>query len=235
MWLAEPEIVDWEAQIGYAFSRKKQAYHFESLELNQYLNYIKDEICNINKMKADNLYVLNSDYNVIKNWSIFRCLYAEIEYDGINYVLRNGDWYEINQNFLKIINNDLDNIDLYDYEFPLYNKANEDEYNKFVSDSDKNIELMDKKFVFFGGGYSKNEHCDLIRNEVDLIHVKFYRGSSSMSHLFAQGTVSAEAFIFEKEYREKLNKVLPKNIKLKSVENRPEPKRLQNCLCHCSR
>jgi uncharacterized protein (TIGR04141 family) len=45
----------------------------------------------------------------------------------------------------------------------------------------------------------------------------------TLSHLFAQGFVAAEAFIKDSEYREKLNPKLPPSIKLIDPKLRPDP------------
>ena len=70
-------------------------------------------------------------------------------------------------------------------------------------------------------GRSSIEYCDLVKNGVDLIHVKRGTESSKLSHLFAQGEVSAELFSSDKEFRQALNKKLPNELKIKNVKDRP--------------
>lgn len=53
--------------------------------------------------------------------------------------------------------------------------------------------------------------------------MKLYRSSSTLSHLFSQGFVSAEAFIKDPLYREKLNPKLPPSIRLTDTKARPNP------------
>src|SRR6266481_5452394 len=48
--------------------------------------------------------------------------------------------------------------------------------------------------VRYGGGRSVIEICDLLSLDRDFIHVKAKTKSSTLSHLFAQGTTSAQAF-----------------------------------------
>jgi uncharacterized protein (TIGR04141 family) len=49
------------------------------------------------------------------------------------------------------------------------------------------------------------ESCDLFHADGVLVHVKRYRkGSAELSHLFAQGTVSAHAFLREAVHRSDL-------------------------------
>lgn len=73
-------------------------------------------------------------------------------------------------------------------------------------------------------GKSRIEFCDLIKGEKDFIHVKYYSGSQSMSHLFSQGFVSSELFISDSEFRQKVNEKLPVHIKLPDHIPRPDAK-----------
>lgn len=91
-----------------------------------------------------------------------------------------------------------------------------------MADDSPDFILMDRKNIAIGGPYDKIEHCDLIRNKTDFIHVKYYRSSSALSHLFAQGLLSAEAFAKDTSYREKLNRKLPCNKKIDNPEERPD-------------
>lgn len=84
---------------------------------------------------------------------------------------------------------------------------------------------MDKKNIQIGGIYDKLEHCDLIKDGCEFVHVKLYRSSSTLSHLFSQGFVAAEAFIKDSDFREKLNPKLPISIKLSNPALRPDPSR----------
>ena len=73
-------------------------------------------------------------------------------------------------------------------------------------------ELMDTRLVNYSGG--KIELCDVIfrdnSGKVFLIHNKYKYGSSALSNLFSQGSVSA-SLILEKEFREKANKKIITN------------------------
>ncbi|EGR3257455.1 sporadically distributed protein, TIGR04141 family [Vibrio parahaemolyticus] len=221
MWLAEPEIVSWEDQVGYSFSTAKNATYTQTLDLKSYITYRKNT--STEQMKKDKVYTLNLDYNVIRTWSIYRCLYAEVNDNNEQYILRNGDWYSINNKYLDTLNECMSKIKPYDFSFPIYDKETEYIYNKEVATAHKNIEIMDQEFIYYGGSYSKNEHCDLIKDSKEFIHVKLYRGSSSISHLFAQGLIASEAFIFDELYRMKLNDKLPEHIQLENPHERPEP------------
>ena len=63
----------------------------------------------------------------------------------------------------------------------------------------------------------------MIKDGNEFIHVKLYRSSSTLSHLFSQGFVAAEAFIKDSDYRKELNPKLPASIKLADPKLRPDP------------
>ncbi len=81
---------------------------------------------------------------------------------------------------------------------------------------------MDRKLVRMASrGRFSIEFCDLYENSKRLVHVKRYAGSSEMSHLFAQGAVSAELFANDLEFRKVLNEQLPEGFKMSQVQVSP--------------
>jgi len=222
-WLGEPEIVDWESQIGYSFSMYPNSPRHVVLLFQDYLDYLGGGPPSVERMKSDVIHVNNSEYQSVKSWSVYRCLYAEISFDGSQYILRNGVWYKVNKDFVSAVDEYLEELEEYDFEFPVYSHDREEEYNDHVYKSQAGFCLMDKKNIKIGGPYDKLEHCDLIRNGRDFVHVKVYKSSSTLSHLFSQGFVAAEAFVKDGWYRERLNPKLPDSIKLADAKARPDP------------
>jgi uncharacterized protein (TIGR04141 family) len=222
-WLGEPEVVDWESQIGYSFHMSPRAVRHVVLSLNDYLVYLEGAVPSVEAMKHHVVHVNNSEYKSVKSWPVYRCLYAEISYGSDQYILRNGIWYKVNQDFVTRVDDYLASLNVHPYQFPIYNHDREEDYNQHVVAKDPSFCLMDKKNIKIGGIYDKLEHCDLIRNGNEFIHVKLYRSSSTLSHLFSQGFVAAEAFIKDEWYRERLNPKLPASIKLQTPKDRPDP------------
>jgi len=225
IWLGEPEIVDWESQIGYSFDLRPKTARHPTLELKQLHEYLKDlgHTPNTYSLKETSVHINNSEFQSTKSWSAYRCLYAEIKNDDHQFILRNGIWYKVDDNFSKKIDDYLTTITTYQHQLPIYNHDREEEYNEEVVKKDPSFVLMDKKTIKTGGSYDKLEFCDLIKDGTDLIHVKYYRSSNTLSHLFAQGHVSAETFIKDVDFRKLLNPKLPDTIKLKDPNPRPDP------------
>lgn len=84
------------------------------------------------------------------------------------------------------------------------NYKDEDTYNKELS-KQKNLICLDRNTVFYGGGQSQIEVCDILdENNKKLIHIKKYSGSSVLSHLFSQGLVSMQLLIRDGKFRRKV-------------------------------
>lgn len=79
---------------------------------------------------------------------------------------------------------------------------NEGPYNQRVVELDSSFELLlDKKTVYYGGGGSQIELCDILCKDGTFIHVKRNHGSSSLSHLFNQGLVSTRLIKSDTSFR----------------------------------
>lgn len=223
-WLGEPEIVDWENQLGYSFDLYGRTERYVVLELKNLIAHLNSKSINLSveALKNTQIHINDHQYHSIKCWPAYKCLYAEITYSGDRYILRNAIWYKVNPNFLKIIDDYLSSLAIYSTPLPRYDEDREEDYNIKLT-NDPAFELLDKKNIKIGGIYDKLEFCDIIKNGNELIHVKYYRSSSTLSHLFSQGCVAAEAFVRDTGFRVKLNSKLPNSIKLTDPALRPDP------------
>ncbi|WP_321865403.1 TIGR04141 family sporadically distributed protein [Paraburkholderia tropica] len=219
VWMGEPEIVDWERQAGYSFDQRSTSPIYSTLQLSALARHILDrnETFCLAALKTNRVYVNDANGMSMDSWTAHRCLYAELDLHGEIYILRNGDWHSVESDFMKKVDQSLGKIEIDTDSLPLYSHANEGEYNAEVVARVAGIELMDKRNIAVGGPFDKIEFCDLVRNGKDLIHVKYYRSSATLSHLFAQGFVSGEAFVKYEEFRRKLNGKLPKSLKLTDI------------------
>ena len=86
-------------------------------------------------------------------------------------------------------------------------RLNEDEgsYNERVANVDRDHRLiMDKRLVKPSEGQDSIEFCDIYTTNKELVHVKRYSGSATLSHLFNQGLVSGELLI-QQDFRSRIN------------------------------
>src|SRR6185436_14195208 len=85
--------------------------------------------------------------DIIHEWTAFNCLYSEIS-DAARqkvYLLSNGHWYEVEQEFAKRVNSDYQELTTTDDEIDLpdYNHKDEHAYNVAAAAGDDSLCCMD--------------------------------------------------------------------------------------------
>jgi uncharacterized protein (TIGR04141 family) len=82
-------------------------------------------------------------------------------------------------------------------------------YNQRVARRQRTTALLDGTTARCRAAADGIEPCDLFTADRDLIHVKHRKGgSSSLSHLFAQGRVAAEALVGDEGFRQDVRDLL---------------------------
>lgn len=229
LWMAVPELIDWEKISGFSYEKKKKFLKPDIL-LSDFISSLplpeKGNLCiDIFDRK---IYCFDSSNDEIPyQWKAFNCLYCEIqdELAQKTYLLSNGKWYEVENDFTTQVNSEYRQLrdKLNTIKLPVCNCKNEYEYNLSVAKNDSDFCCMDRKIITHGGGYSKIEFCDLYTKDKKVIHVKQYGGSTVLSHLFSQGIVSGELFLSDSEFRTKVNERLSDGHKLNNPIIKPNP------------
>ena len=177
------------------------------IEYKQYIKRKEEAVFNIEKLKQSHIYAKNAKGDGYSYcWDAFQCLNAELELDGKTFMLINKNWYEINKDFQDETNRKFENYfnNKSGLNFIDCNYKDEDTYNKELS-RQKGLICLDRNTVFYGGGQSQIEVCDILdENNKKLIHIKKYSGSSVLSHLFSQGLVSMQLLIRDKRFLKKV-------------------------------
>lgn len=224
IWMATPEEIDWSRVQGFKYRNSRSNLH-EDISLRDYLESLEGKEPSLKKLRNDKIFGISSETeDILYSWSAYNCIYAEIEENGKTYLLTNGKWYEIDENFVDRINTDFHSITKYSENFPEYTNAyqNENNYNEAVA-SEIDAVCLDRKNISYGGGRSKIEFCDLLLNDNSMAHVKHYSGSSTLSHLFAQGAVAGEIYLSEAGFRREVNSLLPEPKRLRNPDERYQP------------
>lgn len=224
-WLSIPDIIEWSDFAGFKYQKPRQADLQDDIDWNSYLASLGAEIPHtVEVFKKQYVHAISqSSEQAFHSWPVYRCIYCELSLEGADYALSNGKWYRVNTDFLKNLNDAISLIPISALSLPDYQDNNEGAYNEAVYQGNSSyFALMDKKMIQHGGGSSKIEFCDLYTTDKHLIHVKRYGGSSVLSHLFAQGTVSARLLLSDPEFRKKVNDKLPASHKLKNVSQKPK-------------
>jgi len=209
--LAVPEVINWEQVKCFKYSGSREEYH--DIDINVFLASCENlEDLSMSKLKNKSIKAISAENEnqVLYNWSAQKCLIAEIEYEDNSYCLNNSKWYQIDHSFETQIKDEYLTIPIYETEL-LKHKSNgsetytENEYNEELAER-LGAALIHKigEIPFGGGKGNKIEVCDILTKNKDLMHIKKSGGSSLLSHLFNQATVSGEALL-DTEFRRRYN------------------------------
>ena len=218
-----PEIIQWDEIYGFSFTRAKKSIK-PTIEKSEYLDNIDTETISIDSIKRDRLFVYKTtETETVTEYSIYKCIYFEHKENNKTYILFSGLWYEINNIFISRIDAILARIKISKLTFPTVYIWDEidgkEKKSKIETEGDYNARaastsgyyLLDKKLIKSNRTTTSIELCDLMTDKKQFIHVKHRKGGSAgLSHLFAQGSVSAEILLGDKEFRIETRKVLKK-------------------------
>lgn len=224
-WLAVPEIIDWANIKGFRYKSGSGEPQYLDLHLSDFLKTLDDK----SELTADFLRrrcatEIDLSDHPQHRWSVYQCLYCELEYNGDSYLLTSGKWYRVSRDFVESINNFFRTLPRFPRPLPEYADTAECEYcQRVAKEQPQEFALMDRKTIPIGGAHSKIEFCDLYTKSLDIIHIKRYAASSVMSHLFSQGVVSGEAFRADQAFRKAVNDYLPPAFRIPVPEDTPDP------------
>jgi len=216
LFWAVPELIDWESIQGFKYKLSdeelKEDIHIDDV-LPQNIEELKSKV-NIDWLKKKVVYCIGSENDELVNkWPMYSCINYEVRKQESTYLLTAGKWFKIDTDYVSSVDDEIKGISEYNnYKLPEFDGKHEKEfdYNKRVFDTDNSrCCLMDTKMIPYGGGHSKVEFCDLYIDKKDFVHVKRFRGSACLSHLFFQGFNSAFLLLAENAFVKAVNKELP--------------------------
>jgi uncharacterized protein (TIGR04141 family) len=148
--------------------------------------------------------------DVYDAWTVYRCLYCEIDQGKETYLLNNGKWYRLGADFRERVNEQFAKVPRCELGLPNYADKSETEFNsRMAATFPDRFALLDRKEIKCGGQYDKVEFCDLFGKDKQIIHVKRYAGASApLSHMFAQAVVSASLLRRDSDFRQKVTEYL---------------------------
>lgn len=210
-WLALPETIDWQRAQGFGYVNPTTNFVVDDLYLQYFLDAFrnKNRTLDVVALKRSKVVCLDHDGEDIQRWSVYQCLYAEIETEkGDIYLLTNGHWYKLNKDIVIDVNEWYDKLNIDDTLMPpMKLREIEDAYNDRIGKLQQ-YTIFHKQPVYLPGNRGPIEFCDLAmfgENQRDLIHVKRFGRSSKLSHLFYQGMNSARLFRCSPEFRKCLS------------------------------
>ncbi len=217
LYLAPPEPVDWEDIQGFNYTHRRRTID-PNMQLESYLENINAVSLSVDNLRQDQVFAYQGDETEpSEHWPIYNCLVFETTMGSKHYILTTATWFEIDRDFSSRIANTLANIPVARVKLPKVRTVNngklehEGDYNTRVAQADNSKALLDKTSARCRATSSGIEPCDLFTGDREFIHVKHKKGgSSSLSHLFAQGRVSAEALLGDQDFRQDIRQLLQK-------------------------
>lgn len=221
--LALPEIIEYSEIEGFRYTKSnRRSPTLNEISIRTYLDEKTrhNNDVTIEGLHRERVYAVHANDEIVPLWPVYRCINAELVSGASIYVLSDGSWYLISRDFKEELDNFFATVPRYGVELPAYRDVDEGAYNKRVCNGNPQYVLYDRELVQVGNR-QKFEFCDILTSDRDLIHVKRGQASSSLSHLFAQGLVSAEAFLLFDECRQTVNLRFPEAIRLADSVQRP--------------
>jgi uncharacterized protein (TIGR04141 family) len=208
--MAPPEPLEWDeidvfaAKIGGAGRME-----FEELDLNDYLDALGEEVSDlsIELLKHRRVSVrFGRTGEFDDRWSVYDCLVSEQRIAGALHVLIEGEWFAVDDTLVKRVESFNAQLPSTQVALPPGRKGEpEGAYNLRAVQGDlDDLLMLDTKIVRPGGASSGVEPCDILTAAGEFIHVKRKARSSTLSHLFSQGSVSAEAILDDRVFRGKV-------------------------------
>lgn len=202
--LAMPENLGWNEIFGFKIAGAR-GREFEDLDLDEYLDELGDgraelSLEDLKSRKVQVGWVRNGAFE--SRWNIYRSLVSEQDHGGKLYALIEGAWFEVAPNLVDEVDRYLEALPAARTTLPdACKNENEGDYNTRTRALSKDLILLDKKLARPEGATSSVEFCDLMSADAELIHVKRKSRSATLSHLFAQGNISASTLIGDGAFR----------------------------------
>ncbi|MBQ0892378.1 TIGR04141 family sporadically distributed protein [Micromonospora sp. U56] len=139
-----------------------------------------------------------------------RWITAQLAHGSSQLLLHEGGWYEIGDRHREFLRHEIEQILAGPASIALpawtADLPDEADYNAHAA-TVCGLTLLDRRLLRTGQHHRGIEACDLLGPDGELIHVKRAKGSSPLSHLFAQGEVSVDALRYEADARSALVKM----------------------------
>jgi uncharacterized protein (TIGR04141 family) len=208
--LAPPEPVDWAQIEGFRFPSELPTDPLHpDLDVADYLaSRNGGGLPKTVDLKRDHIGVQRPGVShPVSEWSVYEALVFETEFANATYVLSAGQWFRVDHDWATRVRASTTalagatNLVL----LPHIHGEREEVYNARVRDADAaTFVLMDQKFVRASDTSTPIEVCDLLTTNREMIHVKRGTRSSTLSHVFMQGTVSGETFLSDEGFRRQM-------------------------------
>lgn len=207
--LAPPYIIDWDTFENVSYTEKGNIY--TNFDINDFYKERDSLLSTLDwdKFCGYKIFTKESYSDIKQSRSILSYIYYETELRNKKYLFTLSNWYRVNSNYYDEIRSYCQNFEESALTYVVC-AGGDDEgtYNEKLADSSDNYILLDKKLIKSEIVRSEIEACDVFTTTKEFIHVKFRSGSSTLSHLFAQGRVASYSLLRDKTFRKNLRNKL---------------------------
>jgi uncharacterized protein (TIGR04141 family) len=225
--LAPPEILDWTRVSNFLYpfdvahkAGSSSVFH-PDLRLIDFVSGLKKtgRLASVTgaNLRTIRISAVDGSGSHAHQWSVWKCLVGQLALDGETYVLDEGDFFRVQDDYVLELNQFVDNLTSANISFPNSTPTkHEAVYNSEFANISDDYFLLDKRLVSIRAKTTPIEICDVLTKNRQLIHIKRHLGSSDLSHLFSQGLVSAELLQSSPEFRTVVSRKIRSYVKGRS-------------------
>ena len=216
--LGIPEFVS-EQNYSFCYSNhaKRDNAIYSFLDVQQLKEQFKLDKITIEQLKARRIFAYSHEETRIlgyQSWRIYRCIVFEHRIGEKYFVLSDGRWLEVDNDFYASIQKFAADVlheepceDIYvkiDISKLDEKKNKEAVFNEEVCRRRHSAILFDRAKLRIGSGRADKEFCDILdltdAGRIRIIHCKPYKDSSSTNYLFAQANLYCTAFLQDQTF-----------------------------------
>lgn len=224
-WASMPEIIQDTSFDCFQYSRRPSALRFYDIELSDCLHKYTSKQCEFTKtdLERDEIFVRSPEDYIYPYWHVWNCIYCELVHFGDLYILIDGSWYRVSQDFVQRLDDQISEIAEPKFSLPNWKQNLREEV--YLRDLGGRYIVLDQDLVRVDG-QAPIELCDLYLPDGIFIHVKRYGSSEVLSQLFNQGRVSAKLLIGDQRFRAEARKKFEDHAPFEE-NDRPDPRTFQ--------
>lgn len=218
--LCIPEFIS-DDDFSFTYSNKKHQEnlvysHLEITQLNNHLDIDKIETKYLQN-KVIYAYSLEEDRVLpYRKWSIYDCLLFEAKIGDTCFILADGKWARVDDDFYNAIiefsqnkvkvEGCVDNCKNIPINDDTDMKNKEEIFNNKACEANPGWVKFDRAKLQIGAGRKDKEFCDILASfedgVVDIVHCKPLKDASSMNYLFSQAKFYGDAFLQDQVFLE---------------------------------
>ena len=199
---------------GFRFRTDRESQPaFNELELLDYFSGDRrspDDEKLLHYLRTDNVFVQSRSYDTdLPKWRVYRCICAELDYDGATYILNEGKWYRVDTEFAAIVRRFIESMERTPVALVACENETEGKYNERAARI-HGFSLMDKETVQAAIGRSAIEVCDLYDKDTEPSFTSNGIADRVPSAIwFAQGEMSAQNMVANIQFRKNARDKFP--------------------------